>query len=83
MKEPKMRNNLTLNLPGNFAEKFSIQLSVLTFILILLLTATGLARFYVKPHQASNNALQMTAQLADVNQRRDVGGQKVKGAFNV
>lgn len=50
-----MRNDLLI--------KFSEQFSVFTFILILLLTAAGLAWFYVKPHQASKGLLQTAAQI--------------------
>ena len=50
-----MRNDLLI--------KFSKHFSVFIFILILLLTATGLVWFYVKPHQESIGLLQTVSQL--------------------
>lgn len=41
------------------------QFSVFTFITILLITATALAWFYVKPYQASKNALQTALPISE------------------
>jgi hypothetical protein len=70
-----MRHHLSHMLTGNFP--------VLTFILILLVTATGLAWFYVKPHHEAKNRLQVTVQLSGLNQGRLASVQYVKGIFYV
>lgn len=70
-----MRHHLSHMLTGNFP--------VLTFILILLVTATGLAWFYVKPHHEAQSRLQVTVQLSGLNQGRLASVQYVKGIFYV